>query len=338
MVSLAEVPLSWRIENALVSYGLYLWKTFWPVSLAAFYPPALLSLGNVALVTGVLIAISVWAVAQRKQRPYLLAGWLWYLGTLVPVIGLVQVGSQSMADRYAYIPLIGIFVIVAWLAAEAGAAWNIAPGKRAIIAGSWVVGLALVTWQQIGYWRSPVDLWMHAISVTGDNVIAENNLGIAFSELGRDDEASQHFRNAIRIKYSLAEAHINLGALLQKRGELPEAIQEYQAVLATSSDREDLRMANHNLGTAYRELGDLQTAREYYKKVLEIDPADANAMAALGRVELLAGAERLSNELARHPSAEGYQQLGELLEQAGKLELAEDAYEKERALRSRGKP
>jgi tetratricopeptide (TPR) repeat protein len=97
-------------------------------------------------------------------------------------------------------------------------------------------------------------------------------------------------------------------------------------------------MANHNLGTAYRELGDLQTAREYFKKVLEIDPADANAMAALGRVELLAGAERLSNELARHPSAEGYQQLGELLEQAGKLELAEDAYEKERALRSRGKP
>lgn len=334
MVTLAQVPLWWRAENALVSYALYLWKAVWPAGLAALYPPALLTLWSALAAGSVLLAISIWSWRERARRPYLLTGWLWYLGTLVPVIGIVQVGSQAMADRYAYIPLIGIFVMVTWLAAEVAGRRQVAPLRMTAVALACLIALAGVTWRQIGYWRSPLDLWSHALAVTDHNLIAEDNMGIALMDLDRDEEAIAHFQNAIRIKYEAPEAHINLGAELQKLGRLEEAIEEYRVAVSISGDPDNLKMAYHNLGTAYRELGDLEKARENYQRVLQIAPSDLNAMVALGKVEVLDGAQRLAKVLRHHPTAAGYQQLGQLLKEAGKPQEAQAAYATADALKS----
>jgi tetratricopeptide (TPR) repeat protein len=332
LVTLQQVPFWWRAENALVSYALYLWKAVLPAGLAVFYPPGFLTLWSPMAAGSVLLAISILAWRERTRKPYLLIGWLWYLGTLVPVIGIVQVGSQAMADRYAYIPLIGIFVMAAWLAADVARSRQVRPFWKTAVAAACLIALAAVTWRQIGYWRSPLDLWSRTLSVTDHNLVAEDNMGIALMDLNRDEEAIAHFQNAIRIKYEAPEAHINLGAELQKLGRLEEAIQEYRAVISISNDPDNLKMAYHNLGTAYRDAGDLEKARESYQRVLQIVPSDLNAMVALGKVEILEGAQRLAKDLRHHPTVAGYQQLGQLLDEAGKPQEAQSAYATAQAL------
>src|SRR5579862_1294890 len=189
-VGTSPIPLNARLQNAIYSYAMYLWKAIWPAHLTVFYPFAgdSLSLWKVSVAALLLIAATA-IVIKLRSRGYLLIGWLWFLGTLVPVIGVIQVGSQAMADRYAYIPLIGIFVMIVWTAADWAKEKKLGLAMRWIPAICLLIALSIATYRQISYWRSNVDLWTHALDITQHNFIAEVNLGQALTQLARADEA-----------------------------------------------------------------------------------------------------------------------------------------------------
>jgi tetratricopeptide (TPR) repeat protein len=331
VMPLSATPVFLRIENSVCSYALYLLKTLWPVRLAVFYPETAVSLWQTAASLLLLCGISIWVWQERKQRPYLLTGWLWFLGTLVPVIGLVQVGSQAMADRYAYIPLIGVFVMLVWRLAETADFLTYRLWPRLAVAIV-LLGLASLTWRQVGFWQNPISLWTHTLQVTRDNIVAEDNLGSALIDLGRDEEAIIHFRNAIHLKPTEPKAHIILGALLQKNGEPREAIEQYKVALPETSDPDDLLAIYTNLGAAFRQTGNYTAASDSFQQVLQRDPSNIAAMMASGNITLLRAAEHLAQDVDRHPTATGYSQLGSLWEQAGKVDRAKQAYQSALAL------
>ncbi len=278
ITSLAAAPLSYRIGNALVSYATYLRKMVWPSDLAVFYPPpptlsgwhALAALALLAGVTGV-------AVAVARRAPAVLVGWLWYLGTLVPVIGLVRQGEQAMADRFTYLPSIGLGLMVAW------GAHDLAP--RAARRGLAVAGaLALVacvaaTARQIGYWRDSVTLFTHALAVTDDNYLAHVNLGAALDALGRHDEAMRHYEDAVAIQPHYAKARVSLGAALARAGRTDAAEAEYREALRLDPGS---ALAAYDLGLLLAERGDLDDAIALYRRALAHDPAYAKAWNNLG--------------------------------------------------------
>jgi len=331
VVSLSVTPLWSRVENAICSYALYLFKAVWPVGLAVFYPETDPRLSQVVLSLLLLFAISLWVWRERRPRPYLLVGWCWYLGTLVPVIGLIQSGLQAMADRYAYAPLIGIFVMAVWRIADAADARAYSLRSRIAVAAVILFALALLTWRQVGFWRGPFTLWTHALQVTPDNVIAETNFGTALIDLGREDDAIPHFRSAIRLRPTEPTAHIDLGFLLRKR-EPREAIDQLQTALSLTNDSEDLRLIYSDLADAYRQVGDYESAGESLQRVLRLDPSNSAAMVALGNVTLLQAADRLAAEVRVQPTAQGYAQLGGVLENAGEINRAQEAYRSALAL------
>lgn len=335
VVPLAVTPLLWRVENATTSYALYLFKAIWPVELGAFYPETTPKLLPVCLASVLLLAITLWVWRGRKQRGYLVTGWLWYLGTLVPVIGLVQVGFQAMADRYAYIPLIGIFVMVVWGAAEAADSL-VYPAPLRISTGTVVLlALSALTWRQVGFWRDPLSLWTHTVQVTQENVLAEDNLGAALMALGSDAEAITHFENAARFNPTEPKSHIALAYLSQKYGDNRKAIEQCQIALSHAREPNDLLAIYTNLGEAYPQVGDYKASGESFRQVLLRDPSNATAMAALGSVVLSQAAERLAHELDSHPTADGFSQLGTLWEQAGEVSRAKQAYRSGLALNAK---
>jgi len=331
VVQLAVTPVLWRVENATTAYGLYLFKAVWPVNLGVFYPETSPKLLQVFLALLVLIAISVWVWRERKQRACMVTAWLWYLGTFVPVIGIVQVGSQAMADRYAYIPLIGIFVMVVWRTAEADCLAYPRPLRIAAVTLI-LLGLSALTWRQVGFWRDPLSLWTHTVQVTHENVLAEDNLGTALMALERDYEAMAHFENAVRFSPDEPKAHIALAFLLQKHGNDRQAIEQCQAALSQARDPNDLLAIYTNLGVAYRQVGNYKAAGENFRQVLLRDPSNATAIAALGSAMLFQAAERLAHELDSHPTADGFSRLGTLWEQAGEVSRAKQAYQSGLAL------
>ena len=210
--TLEDLPLITRCSNAFVAYLLYIGKMFLPVKLSVFYPHPMnsYSMSNVAGSAFLLISLSVVAASQVRNRPYLLVGWLWYLGTLVPVIGLVQIGGQQMADRYTYIPLIGLFVVVTWLVPSL-MRWGFL--RRIVLPVCCVmllVGLMKLSWIQTGFWENSVSLFEHTLNVTERNKLAHNNLGLALRARGRFDEAILHLRAALKIDPNYALAHNNL--------------------------------------------------------------------------------------------------------------------------------
>jgi tetratricopeptide (TPR) repeat protein len=236
--ALTVVPLGTRAENALVSYGWYLLKTVWPADLAVFYPyPKEIPLWQ-PLVAGAAIAgISVLVWNWRNERPYLVVGWLWFLVTLAPVIGLVQVGSQARADRYMYVPMIGLLIMLAW-----------SLPRIAVLTA--VVGCALVplAWAQAGYWQNSETLFRHALAVTGDNAVAEHNLGSALlDQPGRLAQAERHLRVSVRLVPDSVRAHTDLGSALAKRGRFQEAMDEFHMALGLDPNSEITR---HNLESA----------------------------------------------------------------------------------------
>ncbi len=335
VMSPSAAPLLWRVENALCSYALYLLRAVWPVGLGVFYPQTPPKLLQVSLSVALLFAISIWVWRERKQRAYLLTGWLWYLGTLVPVIGLVQVGSQAMADRYAYVPLIGVFVMLVWRIAEAADSFAYPLRQRTAATAVILLGLASLTWRQVGFWQTQLSLWTHTSQVTRDNVLAEDELGVTLMDLRRNAEAISHFENAVRVSPTQPLAHIVLGYLLEKHGDARQAIQQCQIALSLTRDPKDLLAIYTNLGAAYRHIGDYQAASDSFQQVLQRDPSDAAAMMALGSVTMLQAAERLSHELDRHPTADGFAQLGGLWEQAGDVDRAKQAYQSALALNAK---
>ena len=281
MTGLEALPLTVRLGNAAVSYVRYVLMTFWPRGLAVFYPhPGRgLPAWQAALAVAGLTAFSLVVLARGRKRPYLLTGWLWYLVTLLPVIGIVQVGAQAMADRYTYVPLIGLFIIVTWCVADF-AAWLPAPRTGlAIASGAALAALALCSFVQVGYWRNNVTLFEHALEVTSGNLLAHKNLGVELSSQGRYPEAIGHFTKAIEINPNDAELYYNIATALGAQGRLEEAIRMYSLALEADPENAD---ALFNLGNAYSRQGRIEEAVQCYVRALEHRPEDADVLHNLG--------------------------------------------------------
>lgn len=285
--SFATLPLQLRLENAIISYGFYALKLVWPSGLAFLYPWPLHAPDNWALVSSAtfLVGITVFAWSERERRPYVLAGWLWFLGALVPVIGIVQVGSQARADRYAYFPKIGLLIAAVWLLAELvrRQAKYLKLGVAVFLVA--VLGLGLCSRRQTDYWRSNYDLWLHAFQVTDGNYLAADKVGVALQDESRYNEALPYFESALRINAADPLANFNVGANLHLQGKLQEAIGLYQ-VTANQPTSPTLRAeAFENMGTAYRQLGDPAKARESYLKALQFDPQRTRIYAVLREMD-----------------------------------------------------
>ena len=254
LYSLDRLSLGARIGNALVSYGSYLAKTFWPASLAAYYPQTETGPATWHLVGSILLLLGITGIVVRQARamPWLAVGWLWFLGTLVPVIGIVQVGSQAMADRYTYLPITGLFIAVAWGAQRFVRS---APFLRAPlrVAGILTIAvLAAITFQQVGYWRDHESLFRHAIAVTGDNPRAHHILSQGLAVKGKLAEALFHADESVRLDPNNARTHKNLGYMLYRAGMVDEAIVEIQRAIALQPDYAE---AHGNLAIAYGKKG-----------------------------------------------------------------------------------
>lgn len=281
-------PLRWRVDNALVTIWVYLRQMVWPANLTVFYPhpKGTLALWVVGLSLLALVAVTLSVFVLRKKHPYLITGWLWYLGMLVPVIGLMQVGAQAHADRYTYLPQIGVYLAVTWGIADLSAGWR---GRRLILgtaAALVITSLIAVSWRQVGYWSSTVRLWQHTLALTSDNDVAERGLGSELLRLGQVDEAIAHDRAALRIRPRDANGLTNLAnALLQKK-EYPEAIKHYREVIGVRPNDSEM---HRNLGKALYQSGAIDQAVAEFREALRIRPKDSDAAYSLGNVFLEKG-------------------------------------------------
>jgi protein O-mannosyl-transferase len=321
--SVAKFSLSARLANAVVSYAAYLWKAVWPLRLAVFYPhfAGRLAAWQVVLCGVFLIAVSLW-VWRERSRPYLMMGWCWFLGTLVPVIGLVQVGDQGMADRYAYLPLIGIFIAAVWGIAD----WVHSAKRELRVSAGIAAAVVLVTfsflaWRQARTWRSSLDLWSQAVAVDPTNFVAEDVVGSEIllkalnSGMPYSDEAQKHFQRALQINPRDSEALLNVGADLQTHGQVQEAIATYKEALGYAQDPTIKGRILTDLGSAYERLLDLDTARQYYREALQLGPKNAPAaFTGFARTYTDEQIVNLTKTLAAAPSPQGYWQLGQLQE------------------------
>lgn len=349
-----------RIANALVSYVRYVGKMFWPRDLSILYPhPGHWPLWQVIASAALLLAVCAAVVLLARKRPYLAVGWLWFCGTLVPVIGLVQVGIQSMADRYTYVPLIGLFIMLAWGLDELipARSWR---GKAAALgAGLALAACALLTERQIRFWRDSEALFGHAIQVTRDNYLAYNNLGFYLSGQGRIAEAMENYRRSLKINpayedalnnlgYALAgqrkfteaiplyeaalrvrpnhpEVHNNLGNALSETGRIDEAIQHYLIVLQQKPDHAD---AHNNLGIALAMKGKVDEAIPHFHEAIRCKPSYASAHSNLGNA--LAAQHKLDEAISEYQTAlqlkpedpQAHNNLGNALAEQGKTEEA----------------
>lgn len=311
VMPLNRFPLFERFENAAISYVAYIGKLFWPANLSVFYPfPHYLSFLTFLSAALLLMVFSAFVVWQR-QRAYFMTGWLWYLGTLIPIIGLVQVGQQAMADRYTYIPQIGLLVCLVWGIADLTRHWKWRPFILPTAGVMAIAACMILTCRQIALWRDSETLFEHAVAVTKDNVIAQINLGNAFARNGQVDEAIVHFQKALAMDSSYADAHYNLGTAFFQKEQFERAIAQYQKAMAIQPGYQDAR---DNLGIAHLNFG-LMLSKEG-----KISEAITNCQMAV----------------KFHPSAEAYNDLGNLLLKTGRLDEAIVQYQKALALEPDG--
>lgn len=317
-------PFAQRVANALVSYLAYVRKMIWPADLAAFYPyrmeiPAAAALAAFAALVG----LSYLCVRFARKYPYLPVGWFWYVGTLVPVIGLVQVGNQAMADRYSYIPIVGLFIIAAWGIGEIAEKLRL---DRFVLAGAailTVLASAAISRSQLRHWQSSSHLWTHALDVTQENHVAHNNLGLALAGEGKTEEAISQYREALRIRPAYATARTNLGAALSKQGKLDEAVANYTEVLRA---KPDMAEAHLNLGAALASQGKIDEAISRYQQAVRLKPDYADAYANLGlalasKGQLDAAIAEYNKAIELRPAfAEVHNNLGFALARQGKLD------------------
>jgi tetratricopeptide (TPR) repeat protein len=344
MKTIEAFPLRDRVVNALFSYVMYWWKVVWPVHLSVFYAPegSRLAPWQTVLCMAFLAAISILVWRGRRSRPYLLFGWLWFLGTLVPMIGLVQVGDQGMADRYAYLPYIGIFIAAVWGLADLAQMRRIEPRWSTAAVCAVLLVLSFLTRKQLRNWESSYALFTHSLQVTPDNYVGEDIVGTALLEeayrtTGRKcaTDALLHFQNAVRINPKDSLGHIDLGFCRETQGNLQEAIQEYQAALPVTRGKFLKKRALINLGGVYRVLRQFALARNSYNECLKLDPGDQDALKGLARVDkeekmpsLEEAMAALSRAVAEHPDAKLYLQLGNLQRAAGRLPEALVSYKR----------
>ena len=269
-----------RMANALVSYVSYIGQMVWPGNLAVFYPHPGVLPGWRIIVAGILLTgITCLAIKFVKSKPWLMVGWLWFLGTLVPVIGLVQVGTQAMADRYTYVPLIGLFIIIAWGVPDLLKRFTYQKVGLAVIAGLVTITLSIVSWGQVKTWQSSVTLFERALAVTKNNYVAHNNLGHYRLQEGRLTEAINHFSMAVEINPKFELAYLNLGVTLSRQGKIDEAIRSYTCALKV---KPDFVVAYNNLGNALYRQGKYQKAITNYLQAMQIDPNYAEAYNGMG--------------------------------------------------------
>ncbi len=323
--SLEALPLGFRLSNALISYLRYVLKMFWPAELAVFYPlPAAWPVAWVVGAALVLGGLSVLAVRWAQKAPYFAFGWFWYLGILVPVIGIVQVGQQAMADRYSYVPLIGLFVAIVWGAGELPARWPQTKSWLAVCAAAVVAACAVLTWRQAGYWRSSYTLFEHAVAVTRDNAVAQNNLGVSALDAGDEAGAEKHFAEAVRLKPHYADGLLNLGICREKQGRREEAGDLFEQ----SVKYQPTPPGHYNLANLRSEQGELDQAAAHYQAALRLKPEFVEAWFNFGALEskrgsLEAAAKNYATALRFKPDyAPAHLSLGALLAGQGKLDEA----------------
>jgi tetratricopeptide (TPR) repeat protein len=295
---LAVRSLGDRIATALVNYGLYLGKLAAPLNLAVFYPLAPGDAGLAASAGLLLALVSALVLTLGRREPALVVGWLWFLVTRLPVVGLVQVGGQQIADRYSYIPSIGVFLAVAWGAPRLWAARGGAPWVPGAAGAATVVIAALVARHQVSYWRDSVTLFERAVAVTQRNFLAHNNLGEALASAGHREEAAIHYAEAVRLHPGYAPARNNQGIVLAEAGRYAEAEQEFRTALALDPG---MVIAESNLATARARLGDYQDAIAHYEHVLAREPS--NAVAHEGLADSLALLGRLDEAIVHYREA-----------------------------------
>ncbi len=356
----AAVPFGGRVENALVSCVRYLGKLIFPADLAVFYPhPGTWPMASVLAASALLLTMTTLVFCQRKARPWLLVGWLWYLGMLVPVIGLIQVGAQSRADRYTYLPCVGALILLVWGVNDVMSRWDHRGAMRALAAVAAVICCAVMTYQQTGFWRDSETLFRHALAITENNALAHFNLGVAlqekgervdainefraalqiapqdakihrnlgvvFEEVGQYDAAASEFLEALRCKPDFADAHLNLAVVLDETGHSAEAVEQYREAIRLDPDSAD---AHNNLGVALGKLGEQNAAMTEFEKALAINPAHADAHLNLGAA--LYGAGRIDDALIhfgetarlRPTAAEAHNNFGSMLFLKGRLDEA----------------
>jgi tetratricopeptide (TPR) repeat protein len=290
MRGLENVNVTSRISNAVVSYCRYVNKMVWPAGLAVLYPfPQTVSIGHLTMATVALACLSYLAIRCAKRRPYLVTGWFWFLGTLVPVIGLVQVGLQSMADRYTYVPLIGLFIIIAWGGYDLARRWQLRPAALVPIAVLPILACIPVTRAQLGYWRNSVVLFEHALRRTSENFFMEYDLAKVFMKMGKLDDARQHMAEATKILPSEPETHLGLGMVLMEQKKFTEAAEQLTIVLQLKTN---YWKAHAMLGAALIEQGKPEDALRHFSEAVRMDPTNAEirsywamALDRLGRVQ-----------------------------------------------------
>jgi len=286
VMSFEQRPLGLRLANAAVAYVEYLAKTFWPAHLAVIYPlPHEIPSWQVVATALLLTGVTVFAWCMRRNAPYLLVGWLWFLGTLVPVIGIVQVGGQALADRYAYVPLIGIFLAITWGAADLIARFRVQTALTAAIAAVVLMGSAAATERQLTFWDNSEKLFRHALDITTGNAIAHVNLGVALEQDHRED-ALVEYRKALDLAPGLFQVHNNLANLLSETGDRENAAHEYEEALRLNPNA---AMAHLNFGKLLSDMGQFDAAMGEYTKAEQLAPYDYRPQYQMGKVYLRHG-------------------------------------------------
>ncbi len=335
-------PLLLRLQNSAVCYAVYIAKLIWPAHLAVLYPyPRALPAGEV-LASALFLVTTTGLVLKYRERRYLVVGWFWYLGTMVPMIGLVQVGNQAMADRYAYLPFIGLFVMTVWGVSEWAetvtqehrhALW-----KWPLVAASLsaVVALAFITRIQVGYWHDDTRLWSHALEVTQGNFVAENNLGAILGREGRDEEAAAHFRMASMLEPGDPVSQLNLGIYAQKHGEQVQAIKRYETALLLATDSRVRAGAYANLGQIYYAQRDYVRARAHFESAMMLnDPFPLQLGLLAGKMGDWDAASRyFVQAVSAEPSDVGFLLLAHALKSGGHDENARRAYRQAQSISS----
>lgn len=335
-----QFSLAVRLENAIVAYALYMWKALWPAHLAVFYPHPGTTIRAWQMVASMVVLGAVTGITLTSRRKkYLMTGWLWFLGTLVPVIGIVQVGDQAMADRYAYVPLVGLFLMGTWAGADWLESRKSPPLARAGIAVAVLIAYSVVAVRQIGYWASNTELWAHALAVTENNSLAHRKLGWNLMSASDPAAALPHFREAAEISPNDPTNHVNLGACLDANQQRETAIAEYRRAISLASDPEQLAVAYTDLGVDLDGSGRMLDAQDSYNHALQWNPKMFNAyfdrglsFEKGGQVEKAVEDYQRSIEL--QPSVQGYLQLSHALRQLNRDSEAQAYYEKARRLAS----
>ncbi len=332
-------PFPIRLENAIVAYPLYIGKLFWPLRLSVMYPHPGNSLGiwQVSAALLFLLVVTAWVLTAKRHR-YLLVGWLWFLGTLVPMIGLIQVGGQAMADRYAYLPFIGLFIMMCWGAADWAEQRHLSHSWLAVPSLAILLALMVLSRHQIDYWSDNVTLWSHAVEVTERNWLAENNLGQALLTQGESEKAISHFRASAAINPYGLVSHWDIGSYEDQHGNFPAAIQEYKTVQSVTKSVQIKAEAYINIGLAYLGLGDYTNARESFQAALDLRPrATSRAWIGLGLTaqksgDLSQAVQDYSRSVNARPSDIGYLLLARALQQTGRNSEAQEAFQRAQAL------